>query len=728
MQANPFHPLYNTRLLAGLMIALVGAQGATLPGDAFPTFDSYIKISGQAPSITGDAAAFQRRLQQSESGGAGIEELHYTKDFDKNKTITFDGRALTGSEDYLAKLNFTKNEFGSFEIGYKRFRTFYDGIGGFFPLNGTWMPLNPADLHVDRGQFWVEGKWNPVGQPALTVRYTNSTRTGKKDTTVWGDSDFTGLPNNTPPISQVRKLIPSYRDLDEHHQTLEGIIEHTLGKTTLRLTLIGDSTNDVDTRYGTRFPGETKPFPTPAATVLLPANKMNNQVQFYQTDGMKTKTFAAIGTTETIFSEKISFETGLSYQLLHSDFTGDRPLNTSTPTAVGVVMAPTNNYLNLTGGSKVKIYTATVGLTLKPTKNFSARIALRGEDEYNKGNGAFTTVTAAVNTTTGVVTITQAPQNEYSRIKEQSLTPALDLNYTGIKNVALYASGSQRIVNGDERYAAPYNPITSPVAPIANLASNDLSKDNAKYTVGATWRQSLALTLRGEVFYKDNTNKSIGYGVDLGDYYVLSSQFTGFKLTATTRLNPTLSFTTRYIFQKGKAQVAGFQPTFPEYDSMDTRNHMISETIDWNPIAQFYTQANVSVVYNVISTIYPRAGVVPASGTSRSFDANNVLHNSDNNYVTGSLLAGAALTKRDDLQIKFTYYRADNYNAALAALTLPYGAAAMEISVTAGIKHQFSKRMLGNAKVGYLDSNNGTTGGNTNFRGPLAYISLEYAL
>src|SRR4051812_36059389 len=465
MQAIHSHPLCHTRLLAGLMIALVGAHGATPPTDAFPNFDSYIKISGQAASVTGDAAAFQRRLQQSDNGGAGIEELHFTKDFDKNKTVTFDGRALTGSEDYLAKLNVTKNEFGSFEVGYKRFRTFYDGIGGFFPLNGTWMPLNPEDLPVDRGQFWVEGKRNPEGQPSLTVRYTNSTRNGKKDTTVWGDTDFTGLPNNTPPISQVRKLIPSYRDLNEHHETLEGSIEHTLGKTTFRLTLLGDKTDDIDTRYGTRFPGEVKPFPTPAATVLLPAAKMNNQVQFYQTDGMKTKTFGAFGTTETVFSEKISLETGLSYQLLHSDFTGDRPLNTSTPTAVGVVIAPSNNYLDLTGGSKVKTYTATMGLTLKPVKDFSAKIALRGEDEYNKGNGAFTSVSAAVNTTTGAVTITKAPQSEYSRVKEQSLTPVLDLNYTGIKDVALYASASQRIINGDERYAAPYNPVTTPVPP-----------------------------------------------------------------------------------------------------------------------------------------------------------------------------------------------------------------------------------------------------------------------
>ena len=727
MQANTFRSPGRTGLIAGLALTLARATAA-IPTDAFPNFESYIKLSGQAPVISGSESAFSRRLQRPPEGGAGIEELHYTKDIGKDQSLTFDGRALTGSEDYLARLNLARTEFGSVEIGYKRFRTFYDGIGGFFPLNGAWLPLKSQDLHVDRGRFWAEAKWEVPGRPAFTLRYSNSSRTGQKDTTVWGDTSFTGLPNNVLPISPVRKLVASYRDLNERHEELEAAVRHTIGRTTLKLSLRGDGTHDLDTRYGTRFPGEARLFPAPAATVLVPAANMNNQVAYSQTDGMKTRMFGVTGTSETVFNDKVTLETGINYQLLHSDFTGDRPLLTTTPTAVGVVIAPSNNYLNLAGGSKVKVYTGTVGVTLTPGRNFSAKLALKGEDEYTTGSGTFTSVAAAVNTATGAVTISQTPQAESSRLKEKSLTPALDLNYTGLKDVAFYASGSQRIVNGDERYAAPYNPVTSPVPPLANLANNDLSRDNARYTVGATWRQSRALTLRGEVFYKDNTSKSIGYGVDLGDYYVLTSQFTGIKLTAAVKLTGHLTTTTRYIYQQGKAQVAGFQPTFPEYDSMDAKNHLISETIDWNPNAQFYAQANASYVLNVISTIYPRAGVVPAAGANISWDANGVLHNADNNYFTGSLLAGAVVSKHDDLQLQVTYYRADNYEPALARFTLPYGAAAREVSVTVGVKHKFTDRLLGHAKVGYFDSKNGTTGGNTDFRGPLAYVSLEFAL
>src|SRR3954470_24422954 len=116
-------------LALGIPASGMGAPAAT---DAFPTSESYIKISGQAASISGDEAAFNKRTQQPANGGAGIEDLHVNKDLSKTTALELDGRALTGSEDYLVRLNVAKTEVGSVEMGYKRFRTFYDGIGGFF--------------------------------------------------------------------------------------------------------------------------------------------------------------------------------------------------------------------------------------------------------------------------------------------------------------------------------------------------------------------------------------------------------------------------------------------------------------------------------------------------------------------------------------------------------------------------------------------------------------------
>jgi hypothetical protein len=152
------------------------------------------------------------------------------------------------------------------------------------------------------------------------------------------------------------------------------------------------------------------------------------------------------------------------------------------------------------------------------------------------------------------------------------------------------------------------------------------------------------------------------------------------------------------------------------YDSMDSTSDTICETIDWNPTLQFYMQANVNVVYASISTGYPRSGGL----------ANDVLRNADNNYLNGSLVTGFAVDKATDASLAYTFYHADNYEPFVA--TVGYGAGVEEYTVAATVKRKLTDRLIGTLKVGYFDSQNDTTGGRTNFRGPMAYVSLDYAL
>ena len=91
-------------------------------------------------------------------------------------------------------------------------------------------------------------------------------------------------------------------------------------------------------------------------------------------------------------------------------------------------------------------------------------------------------------------------------------------------------------------------------------------------------------------------------------------------------------------------------------------------------------------------------------------------------------VTGVVLTKTDDLLFQGFYYKATNYDPYLASMTMPYGASAEESVVSVGVKHKFSDKCLGEAKVGYIDSKNPTTGGNTNFHGPMAYVSMTFAM
>src|ERR1035437_609019 len=297
-------------IISGTMLLLSGVQARAqgkAPTDAFPTYQSYIKITGQAPDITGDKAAFQSRVKQPSNGGAGIEDLHLSKDISRTTNLVVDGKALVGSEDYLGRLNITDSKVGSVDVVYKRFRTFYDGVGGFFPVSKQWAPLATEDLHVDRSKLWLEASLALPDAPVFTVRYTNEQRNGRKDSTIWGSSDFTGLPLTLAPnpITPTRKLAPAYINLDERHEHLELTAKHTIKNTELQVTLFADRTNNADTRYATNFPGEVIPWsilslsttvppgqlvsPQNAAKALLSAANWNNRVDFSTLEALKTQ-------------------------------------------------------------------------------------------------------------------------------------------------------------------------------------------------------------------------------------------------------------------------------------------------------------------------------------------------------------------------------------------------------------------------------------------------------
>ena len=142
---------------------------------------------------------------------------------------------------------------------------------------------------------------------------------------------------------------------------------------------------------------------------------------------------------------------------------------------------------------------------------------------------------------------------------------------------------------------------------------------------------------------------------------------------------------------------------------------LTAATLAWNPSPTFYAQATVPVVYAYINTIYPRAGITPATSTNIAFNSNDVVQNSNSNYVNGSLLAGIVLSRKDDLQFKYTYYHAANGNPQVAYITQPFGVAALDYAVTLGLKHKLTDHLVADAKVGYASSRNDTTGGRTNF-------------
>ena len=724
-------------LLACAMLTLSCAHAvdATKDTDALPaTADTnHISFGGEASAITGSSTAYQTRAQISKNPAGGIEDLNYSTDISKSTNVLVAGHALAGAEDYLGLFKVTKNEVGSFDIGYKRFRTFYDGAGGFFPLNNAWLPIYPRALSVDRGKLFIDATVSLPNLPVFTFRYSNETRTGRKDSTIWGDTDLTGITiysqSARNPISSDRKILPAYIDLNERQQTWEASVKHTLGNTTGVLSVVGTRINNFDVRSVDRYIGELKPYPAIPSSPLtiIPNNLGNNPNYGFDQRGYKEDGLTVAGRVDTVVNDKITIYISGNHRHTDGDIADSRHITADTLTKMGVVPAigafttggrPPYSY-DSSGKIKSDVTTGNIGAELKPLADLRLDVALKGEDYHTNGYNNAVYINTLVNQATGAVTSVPVSTVNGVKIDEKSWTPEIDARYSGIPHVTLFGTWDYRSAPGDERTSyIGISPSGNLIVPSPDNASEKVTENHRNLKLGANWAAVSFLSLRAEFYTKDHENNFTGYAENFGDYYNLEYDIKGAVFSGKLQLGPTVSFTTRYITQTGKALVQG--GGYLLTDANESHRYQIDETVDWTPMKQFYMQANINVVYDTISTSYGNPLV--------TLTARNVVHDSNNNYWNGSVLAGFVVDKNTDAQVQATYYRADNYNPALAGSTMPYGAGGRDYSVTLGVKHKLTDRVITTGKIGYLNSNNELTGGFSDYKGVVGYVTVDYRL
>ena len=729
--------LRTTGLTAGL--ALLSVSGGAAETDALPVFDAnYITFSAGGADINGSKAAYQARTATAKTGVAGIEDMRFEYDLKDKTTLAVTGRALAGQEDYMLNFKLAKEEVGTFEVGYKTFRTFYDGAGGFFPIGNVWMPLFSRPLYVDRGQLSVKGTIALPKAPVFTFSYTQRTRDGRKDSTTLGDTNLTGIPifagpGSVNPIAAMRKLLPTYVDLDEKSDSWEIGLRHTMANTSVVLSVGGNAIENVNVREMQQNIGELAVFPAPVFTTPTVNNvragspRRTTMTQRHEEDG-----YHASATFETVMNDKVTVFGGLMYHTADVEISGSRLLTATLASAAGVNNYP-GGFVNANANSRAPYHfvskgdleysalTGNLGARFSPSPNLSIETALRGERWEDSGKNLANYSSQGVTLATGAVTNYAANGLHGVDNVEKPWTPTVDVRYTGIKNVALYASWEYRTSKQNElvRYEG-LNGATK--ATELEMIGKNIKESHSNATVGLTWTVNPALSLRAELFTKDHEDEFLGYDDVAGRDYVLNYDIYGTKLTAVVKPTKALSLTSRYVLQRSKSVLfnAGLTTAGAingTNDGNDSARHNLSQGITWSASKALYVQVNGTVVFDQMQTMYPWVTGI----AKRNF------RNADNNYVTGDATVGFTIDKLTNGMIQATYYRANNFDAEYAAVAMPLGASAKESTISVGVKRKLSEKTLLSAKVGYFDSENGTRGGYADFSGPLAYVSVQHA-
>ena len=106
-------------------------------------------------------------------------------------------------------------------------------------------------MHIDRGEAWVELGLRVPDWPEITIRYSHEFRDGQKDSTIWGDTTLTGLP-----VNPTRKIVPSFRDIDETRDIFSLEASKTIGNTDVLLGMRYEHTEDDDSLNMERNAGQ----------------------------------------------------------------------------------------------------------------------------------------------------------------------------------------------------------------------------------------------------------------------------------------------------------------------------------------------------------------------------------------------------------------------------------------------------------------------------------------
>lgn len=679
---------------------------------------NWIDFSVGGNFVNGDSAAFRERTQQPREVFGGVSDFHYEMDVGKKGLFEVDGRGIFDARDYDLRVKLSDPDKGYVTTGYRQYSTYYDGSGGYSPANGMFFDFWDDEMRVERSKFFFEAGLTLEEKPEIRIRYDNDRRDGRKDTTSWGESSVTGVGS--------RKLAPAFYELDEDRHSIALDIAHNIS----------------NTRVGV---GGRAEFSSLDNSRNMIRNALEVTQRFYtHRDEVETDLYNARAWSDTQLNDQWKLTTAYSFTSMDTDTSGFRSIGAAfgtnpdpallanfggPPTTVypaGATVAGRqvrdHGFYELEGGSRVDQHVTAINVMWRPTDHLTVVPSIRVEASKQRGAAEFedyevATVTAAPPAgATRRVVVPELIRNTRRR-EILDVAESIEARYTGMTNWVHYLRGEWLQGSGD----------LSEYETFVDLGRTDIYRTTEstgrgqKYVAGSTWYPSRKVSTAFQYYHRIREN-DYDHVVDSspliggGEYpaFIKKQNFDTDDVNLRVTLRPLsqLTFVTRYDFQY--STILSQMGTLPEARSAKSIAHIITESITWSPLSWMYVQASGSYTVDRLST--------PATFTT----VPSVVEVTKNNYYTAMGTVGFALSDKDDLTANYSYFLADNYNPALIAVSVPYGASLEEHSIGAGWVHRFSKRLQLTTRYAFMTSDNETSGGYDNFDAHMVSTSLRW--
>lgn len=695
---------------AGLMLALL--LGTTPMAEAQTTSTNKVteakpaatEESGEEPLnwittgiggafTSGDKTQFQERWGMRRGLIGGLQEFHYEQFLGKKGMLELDGSAMYGGEDYSVRLRVADPDIGFVRGGFRQFRKWYDGSGGYYPATGARFSLYDEDFAVERGEVWIEGGLTPPDGPMLTLKFTHSYRNGTKDSLIWGDSTQGGT---------TRGMVPSFRTLDEQRNRIEADAKQAFGKSDVGLGLRVEFVDNNNGFYERRRPGEA-------------ASRFVTQRDLYESDLFNARAF-----TETRFNDAVMLTTGYSYTRLNTDVGGSRIYGGAFDAPYAGVypgkQARDEGFVDLVGGSIIDQYVMNLALRLEPAEDWVLVPSVRAEKLDTTGSTQFTENTTGAGA--GFPASSSLALNQRQR-GYTTLTEALEARYSGLTNWVFYARGEWTQSEGYLRELE--QDLTAGTIGVSR--STDSERFAQKYSLGVNWYPLRRLHFAAQFYHQQRENNynhlvdstSNVAGTDRYPAYLVENGFQtdDFNVRATWRPRPNITSVTRYDFQVSTLETFG--GTLAGIESARTTAHIISQSLTWVPWPRLFWQGTFS--YALDSTTTP--------ATSLTGAAAGLVTDARNDYWQAGTALTFVVNDKTDFQANYFFYRANNF-INNSGLSMPYGTSTRDHAVNAGFIRNFSRTLRGSLSYGYFAHRDEASGGFDNYDAHLVFSTITY--
>lgn len=650
--------------------------------------------------VDGHEAAFQQRHQLPAEASGGLESFFMRRDVGKRATFRIEGRGIFDNHDYLLKLELVHPDIGYVRGGYREFRTWYDGSGGFFPATNGWFSLFDEQMHIDRGEAWFETGLTRPNVPRISFHYSHQFRDGQKDSTVWGDAAFAGLPAN----ANTRGIVPSFRDIDERRNILEAHLTHTIGATDFGARARYEFSDQENSLNYHRRPGE-------------PQDRFVTQREGTETDILTTHAY-----TRTRLHEKVEFSTGYLFTTLDTDLSGSRIYGTGYDPIYDPAYARRQprdeGFYALEGGSQLKQHVANLNLMLSPFEHLAVVPSVKIQKQEVDGESDF------IGTNVGTEPAFVGFQEDVSVLSEREwleVSERIELRYTGLPKWMFYARGDWLQGDGD-LFEQEINPAAGIAIP---ERKTDSQRFTQQYTAGANWYPVRQANIAAQYYHKvrendfdhslDSTSNALTSN-NRYPAYLRQQGFTTDDLNVRLTLRPVHAVTliSRYDYQWSTVDTQGDH--LATIESAKVHSHIFSQGVSWAPLAQLYLQANVNYTIDRLET--------PATELALPDAAGHRVLESENDYLNTSLSLGYALSNKTDLEATYFYYLADNYEDN-SLQSVAYGAGEREHGVAAGLIRRIRNNVLFGVNYGFFAFRDDTSGDHRNYDAHMLYSSLR---